>query len=82
MTQEVVTREDVVDLEAFGAGEALAHVALEQALAMNEGGSLAIREQAVDRAMARLTARVRLHGSLGKDLIGSYHTPCRGALGG
>jgi len=66
MTEEVVTREDVVDLEAEGAREALAYVALEQAFAAHDGRALAVREQApVDGPMTRLTVRVRLHGSLG-----------------
>ena len=66
MTEEVVTREDVVDLEAERARETLADVALEQAFAAHDGGASAVCEQApVDGPMTRLTVRVRLHGSLG-----------------
>ena len=56
MAEEVVAREDVVDLEALRAREAFANVALEQTLAVDDAGSLPV-EQAADRgALTRLAA--------------------------
>src|SRR5262245_20028590 len=58
VAEEIVAGEDVVDLEAVGAGEALADVALEEALAADEAAALAIREQTVvGRALAGLASR-------------------------
>jgi hypothetical protein len=37
-----VAGEDVVDLEAFGAGKPLAHVALEQSFPVHDGRALAV----------------------------------------
>src|SRR5262245_58528883 len=46
VTQEVVAREDVVDLETFGARETLAHVALEQRRVPHQLASFLVRELA------------------------------------
>jgi hypothetical protein len=47
MTEEVVTGEDVVNLQAVRAGEPLADVALQEALTANLSCPLAIGEQGV-----------------------------------
>ena len=62
VTEEVVAREDVVDLEAVGAREALADVALQQALVAHDlaaslVGVLARRR----RSEARLATARRFH---------------------
>src|SRR5258706_8797174 len=44
VTEKIVARQDVVDLQALGACEALAHVALKQALVTNDGITFAVRE--------------------------------------
>ena len=63
MAEEIVAGEDVVDLEALGARKALADVALQQTLAVDDAGSLSIAEQRPDRGtLARLAAGGGLHG--------------------
>jgi hypothetical protein len=63
VTQEVVTREDVVHLETLGAREALADVALEQRGVANELAAPLVGERAGrGRPPARLAAGGRFHG--------------------
>jgi hypothetical protein len=52
MTKKVVAREDVVHLEAIGAGVALADVALEKTLAVDDTPALAVGEAALRRGLA------------------------------
>jgi hypothetical protein len=62
VTQEVVARQDVVDLEALGAGKALAHVALEQCRVPHQLGPFLVRELArFGRPPTRLAAGGRFH---------------------
>ena len=56
MAEEVVAREDVVDLEAFRAREAFANVALKQTLAVDDAGSLPVKQAANRGALTRLAA--------------------------
>lgn len=63
MTQEVVAREDVVDLQAVRARVALAHVALQEGLIADRGTPLAISEAQRRRvSTAGLTGVAGLHG--------------------
>jgi hypothetical protein len=72
VAQEVVAGKDVVDLEAQGAGVALAHVALQQGLVVNGGTPLAISEQGGSGgAAARLTGVERLHKVLAVEAPGN-----------
>ena len=65
MTQEVISREDVVDAQALGARKALADVALEQRLVVDLGAALAVDEPRFrDRLAAGLATDRRFHGSL------------------
>ena len=65
VTEEVVAGEDVVDLEALGAGEALAHVALQERLVEHGGTPLAIREQGGSRVSSTGLAGIAgLHGEI------------------
>src|SRR5262245_21280212 len=62
VTEEVVTRQDVVDLETLGAREALAHVALEQRRVTNQLVPFLVRELArLGRSAARLATGGRFH---------------------
>jgi hypothetical protein len=45
VAEEVVGREDVVDLEAVGARVALADVALEESVVVDDGGAFAVIEK-------------------------------------
>jgi hypothetical protein len=62
VTEEVVAREDVVDLQALRAGEALADVALQEALVVHYARALAIAQEGVAGGpMAGLAEAGRLH---------------------
>lgn len=78
VTQEVVAREDVVDLQAVGAGKALAYIALEQAFPVNQlGSATVVEEPRRGGAATRLTGgrgvfhRPRFQGS---EPATAYHT--------
>ena len=59
VTQEVVPRKDVVDLQAVRAGVALADVALEERIVANDGGSPSVTQECLRRgAAARLAGKV------------------------
>src|SRR6185295_15071682 len=55
VAEEVVARQDVVDLQALGAGIALADVALQERVVVDDPRSLAVIEQ---RSARRSTARL------------------------
>ena len=62
VTDEVVARHDLVHLEAFSAGVAFAHVALQQALPAQDGAVARVAEQSlVGGTAAGLTIGVILH---------------------
>ena len=62
VADEVVAGEDLVDLEALRAGEAVAHVALQQSLVRHDLAALPIGEQRGARnATTRLAAGRELH---------------------
>src|SRR5262249_18142430 len=62
MAEEVVAREDVVDPEALGAGEALADVALQEALVSDVRRPPSVAERALRGGLeAGLAGRGRLH---------------------
>ena len=69
VAEEVVAGEDVVDLQAFRAGVALADVALEERVVAHDGGSPSITQESLRRgAAARLAGKVvhrRSTGSAG-----------------
>ena len=57
VAQEVVARNDVVDLEALGAGIALAYVALQEAFALHDRAALLVDETALADGLAAGLAR-------------------------
>ena len=69
VTEKVVLRDDVVDLEAIGAGITLADVALKECLAGNKVGPFAVTQKTGARGPAAGLTRGggRVHGDVGVD---------------
>jgi hypothetical protein len=77
MAEEVVARQDVVDLEAVATGKTLADVALQEGVMADELLALPIAEHAIVRGTAaRLTVERSRHSSFpvpSQELIRAYH---------
>jgi hypothetical protein len=77
MTQEVVTGQDVVDLETIPARKPLAYIALEERVVVDELVPLAIAEHALVRGAAAGLAVERCRHAcvaLCCELVRAYHT--------
>src|SRR5258708_29501617 len=81
VTEKVVARDDVIDLQALCAGEAFADVALEQALVVDDVGTAVVAEHALggDPAAGLAVSR-RFHNDLTR-LLRDLRRHRRGARG-